>query len=325
MLTVVIPVFNEAGALETLHERLCGVLDKSGEDCEIIFVDDGSDDGGPGVLDRISARDERVTVLTFRRNYGKSAALDAGFRHASGDTIITIDADLQDDPSEIPRLLAKLDEGFDAVSGWKKLRNDPIDKTLPSGIFNWFVRRVSGLDIHDFNCGFKAYRRESVEGLRLYGELHRFIPAILHWNGFTMAEIDVTHHPRTTGKSKYGVSRVFSGAFDLMTVLLIARFRSRPLHFFGYIAVVLGTIGALMLVYLFALSVLAIDPMRPRPMLYAAMLLVLASVNLIGTGLLGELMKSLQLSSQPDYLLVRRADRKRQNAPSRSRARSKAK
>ena len=309
MLTIVVPVFNEAGSLIELHRQLAAALDPLDEDSEIIFVDDGSTDEGPAILERLAAGDSRIRVLTFRRNYGKSAALDAGFRHAEGQTIVTLDSDLQDDPSELPRFLAKLDEDFDVVSGWKRVREDPIDKTLPSRIFNGFLRLVSRLDIHDFNCGFKAYRRESIEGLRLYGELHRFIPALLHWDGFRIAEIEVTHHPRTSGRSKFGARRILSGAFDLLTVLLISRFRSRPLHFFGYIALVLGTIGSLMLIYLFTLSVFGIDPMRPRPMLYASMLLILSSLLLISTGLLGELMKSLVLSGQPDYLIIEKPPR----------------
>lgn len=305
-LTLAVPVFNEVGSLERLYEALTEVIGALACPCEIIFVDDGSRDGSSEMLDKLEAGDERVRVLHFRRNYGKSAALDAAFRHAEGDIVITLDADMQDDPTEIPRFIEKINEGYDMVSGWKRLRHDPIDKTLPSRIFNAVVRRSSGLSIHDFNCGFKAYRAECLTDLRLYGELHRFIPALLHWSGFTVAEIEVTHHERRSGQSKYGMKRIVTGAFDLLTVLYIARFRSRPMHFFGYIALVIGMIGATALAYLFVISMLGIEALHPRPMLYASQLLILTSVLLISTGLLGELIKSLSRSAPPDYLIKAR-------------------
>jgi glycosyltransferase involved in cell wall biosynthesis len=303
-LSFVIPVCNEEGSLERLHLAIVETVERLGFETSIIFIDDGSSDQSPQILDALALADPRVSVLHFRRNYGKSAALDAGFRHATGSVVITVDADMQENPGETPRLLAKLDEGFDVVSGWKRARQDPIDKTLPSRFFNWLVRHVSGLNIHDFNCGFKAYRSESLKDLQLYGELHRYIPALLHWRGFKVTEIGVTHLPRNSGRSKFGISRLFTGAFDLLTVLLTSKFRSRPLHFFGYIAVVFAIVGSAVLIWLFALHVLGIESLHPRPLLYLAMLLIVTAVLLLSTGLLGELIKSFhQSSGAPDYLV----------------------
>ncbi len=292
-LSFIVPVFNEVECISELYSQLNSASQGLMKEAEVIFINDGSTDGSDGLLDSIAEKDPRVTVVHFRRNYGKSAALDAAFRLARGEIIITLDADLQDDPAEIPRFLAKLDEGYDMISGWKRKRHDPLNKTVPSRLFNWFTRKVSGLDIHDFNSGFKAYRKESLADLRLYGELHRYVPVLLHWEGFRVGEIEVAHRPRLAGKSKFGSRRLITGAFDLMTVILTSKFRSRPLHFFGYIAVVLGLIGGVALAWLFALAVTGIDPLHPRPMLYGSILLILTSVSLIATGLLGELIKSL--------------------------------
>jgi glycosyltransferase involved in cell wall biosynthesis len=296
----VIPVFDEVECIGEFHRQLAAAVSALGRDAEVLYVDDGSTDGTSGALDQIVASCPWAEVAHMRRNYGKSAALDLGFRMARGAVVFTLDADLQDDPAEIPRFLLALSEGNDVVSGWKKLRHDPIGKTLPSLVFNWFTRAVSGLQIHDFNSGFKAYRREALTDLRLYGELHRYIPVLLHWEGFRVCEIEVAHRPRFAGKSKFGARRLLNGAFDLLTVILTSRFRNRPLHFFGYIAVVLGALGSLMLGWLFALSIFEVDPLRPRPMLYASMMMISTAALLIATGLLGELIKSL-LPHVPDY------------------------
>jgi glycosyltransferase involved in cell wall biosynthesis len=301
-LSVVIPVFNESECLAQLHAELGRTLGAIDRTAEIIFVDDGSTDGSAAGLDALAGRDPRVAVAHFRRNYGKSAALDYGFGVARGAVVITLDSDLQDDPAEIPSFLAALDQGYDVVSGWKRERHDPLDKTMPSAIFNWFVRRVSGLRLHDVNCGFKAYRREALADLRLYGELHRYIPVLLLWQGFRIGEVAVAHRPRLAGRSKFGATRLLTGAFDLLTVLLTARFRNRPLHFFGYIAFGLGAVGCLALAWLFLLSVLGLDPLRPRPLLYASILCILTAVPLLAAGLLGELIKSFGPSTA-DYRL----------------------
>ena len=293
LLSFVVPAFNEVECIAEFHRQLTSVLSTLAVPGEIIYINDGSTDGSAAVLDAIASSDSRVVVAHMRRNYGKSAALDLGFRMAAGAIVFTLDADLQDDPKEIPRFLQALETGKDVVSGWKKLRHDPLTKTLPSLVFNWFTRRVSGLELHDFNSGYKAYRREALSDVRLYGELHRYIPVLLHWEGFRVGEIDVAHHPRFAGKSKFGARRLLTGAFDLMTVILTAKFRSRPLHFFGYIAVALGVLGSLGLAYLFWLSFFEIDPLRPRPLLYASITMIFTSVILMATGLLGELVKSL--------------------------------
>lgn len=292
-LSLVIPVFNEAGSIGELYLEIARVLDRLDETVEIIFVDDGSTDDSGTILDALADEDPRVTVTHFRRNYGKSAALDCAFRAACGEVVITMDADRQDDPTEIPNFLAALAEGYDVISGWKRKRQDPLSKTMPSAVFNWCVRSVSGLQLHDFNCGFKAYRREALDELRLYGELHRYIPALLHWDGFRIGEIAVAHRQRSAGKSKFGAKRLLTGAFDFLTVVLTSKFRSRPLHFFGGAAFGLGLIGFSSLAWLFLMSILEFDPLRPRPLLYGSILCIVMSVLLMATGLLGELVKSL--------------------------------
>lgn len=304
VLSFVIPVFNEEGSLRKLDQALRAELEDLGLSYEIVFVNDGSHDDTAAILDELSENDERINVIHFRRNFGKAAGLDAGFQSARGRVVITMDADLQDDPAEIRSMLEKLDEGYDLVSGWKTVRHDPLDKTLPSKVFNWVVSRVSGLKLHDFNCGFKAYRREALANIRLYGELHRFVPVLVHWNGFRVAEKTVQHHPRQFGKSKFGAERFLKGLFDLMTVTLTTKFRGRPLHFFGYPAIAIGCLGAIGLVYLFTLSILGLDDLRPRPMLYAAMVAILTSVQLLGIGLLGELIKSFNRSEHTDYTIA---------------------
>jgi glycosyltransferase involved in cell wall biosynthesis len=301
-LSIVVPVLDESGSIAELHAQLGRALAGTGRTAEIIFVDDGSTDGTAAILDSLAQQDPRIAVVHFRRNYGKAAALDCAFRLAQGAIVITLDGDLQDDPAEIPKFLAALTEGYDVVSGWKRARRDPLDKTLPSLVFNWFGRRISGLPLHDFNCGFKAYRREALSELRLYGELHRYIPILLHWEGFRVGEIAVVHRPRRTGRSKFGARRLLTGAFDLLTVLLTTRFRSRPLHFFGFAAIGLGAFGGTGLAVLFLLSVLHIDRLHPRPMLYVSILCIMTAVTLVVAGLLGELIKSLAPHA-PDYRL----------------------
>ena len=232
-LSVVVPAMNEEGNLEALCSTLAGVLDREGIDFEILIVDDGSTDGTWHVAKGLSARDPRVAALRHRRNFGKARGLATGFAAARGDLILTMDADLQDDPAEIPRFLAKLDEGFDLVSGWKQRRQDPLGKTLPSRLFNATVRIVSGVPLHDFNCGFKLYRADVVRNIRLYGELHRFTPVLAHAEGFRVGELAVRHHPRRWGTSKYGWSRLVKGFLDLLTVTFLTEYRQRPMHVLG--------------------------------------------------------------------------------------------
>ncbi|MEO1171173.1 MAG: glycosyltransferase family 2 protein, partial [Myxococcota bacterium] len=287
---------------EELHQRLTKVFETLGQSYEILFVNDGSTDGSAAVLDALHEQDEHVGVIHFRTNFGKAAALDAGFNAARGARIITLDADLQDDPKEIPRLLAALDQGFDLVSGWKKVRHDPWHKTIPSRLFNSVVRRFSGLPLHDFNCGFKAYNAEALEDLTLYGELHRYIPVLVAFRGFKVTELDVEHHPRKHGASKYGIERFAKGFFDLLTVVLNTRYRSRPLHLFGLLGLGLGTCGGLILTALTA-SWFAGYPLSNRPLLFLGLLLVMVGVQLVSTGLIGEMIARSQSEGKPSYMV----------------------
>ena len=229
MISVVVPLLNEERTLETLYAEIAPALEPQGDEFEVIFVDDGSSDGSMSVLTRMHDELANVVVVHLRRNFGKAAALQAGFLEARGDVIVTIDADLQDDPAEIPKLLAKLDEGFDLVSGWKTRRNDPLPRRLFSRVFNWATGAVSGVRLHDVNCGLKAYRAEVLQGMRLYGELHRFIPILAAYRGYRVAEIPVNHRPRQHGRSRYGPERYLRGFFDLLSVTFMGRYRHRPL------------------------------------------------------------------------------------------------
>ena len=234
MISVVVPVHDEERSVALLHEELAAALDPLGRPWEVVFVDDGSTDGTFAALTRLHAAHDDVRVVRLRRNFGKAAALQAGFEEAQGEVVVTIDGDLQDDPAEIPRLLAKLEEGFDLVSGWKTKRRDPLDAADPVAASSTRVTgRLSGLRLHDLNCGLKAYRAEVVRGLRIYGELHRFIPVLAHYRGFRVAELPVNHRPREHGRSRYGIERYVRGFLDLLTVTFMGRYRHRPLHLFG--------------------------------------------------------------------------------------------
>ena len=243
VISVVVPVYNEERSVALLFDELHSALQQVGQPWEAIFVDDGSDDGTFAALTRLHAAQDNVVVVRLRRNFGKAAALAAGFDQAKGEIVITIDGDLQDDPAEIPRLLAKLDEGFDLVSGWKSHRRDRWTRRLMSRIANTVTGWVSGIRLHDMNCGFKAYRAEVVHGLRLYGELHRYIPVLAHYRGYRIAELPVNHRPREHGRSRYGPERYLRGFLDLLTVSFIGRYRHRPLHLFGGLGLVLGLVG----------------------------------------------------------------------------------
>lgn len=239
MISVIIPVFNEIGSLPELMDQLRKVLHIYSK-WEILFVDDGSTDGSTAFLNDLSRKDEKVTLIQFHRNYGKSAALAEGFKRAKGEYLITMDADLQDDPAEIPNLMKKLEEGFDLVSGWKKERKDPISKRFPSKIFNYVTRIMTGVKIHDFNCGLKIYRKAVIKTLDLYGGRHRYIPALAGHNKFRISEIQVNHRPRIHGVTKYGGSRLFHGFFDLISIIFMNRYTQQPLHLFGFFGLFCG-------------------------------------------------------------------------------------
>ncbi|HUH14824.1 MAG TPA: glycosyltransferase family 2 protein [Gaiellaceae bacterium] len=291
MISVVVPVHDEELSVALLHDELRSALDPLGEPWEAVFVDDGSTDGTFAALTRLHAAHDDVLVVRLRRNFGKAAALQAGFEEARGDRIVTIDGDLQDDPAEIPRLLAKLDEGFDLVSGWKSRRRDPLRRRLLSRLFNSVTGRLSGLRLHDLNCGLKAYRAEVVGGLRLYGELHRFVPVLAHYRGFRVAELPVNHRPRGHGRSRYGMERYVRGFLDLLTVTFMGRYRHRPLHLFGGLGLTLGGLGALVLGYLTVLKLTG-EAIGHRPLLTLGVLLVVVGVQLLSLGLVSELVAS---------------------------------
>jgi glycosyltransferase involved in cell wall biosynthesis len=291
VISVVIPVYNEERSVALLFDEIGSALQPLGRPWEAVFVDDGSDDGTFAALTRLHAAAENVRIVRLRRNFGKAAALQAGFEEARGDVVVTIDGDLQDDPAEIPRLLAKLDEGFDLVSGWKARRRDPLGRRIPSRIFNWVTGRISGLQLHDLNCGLKAYRAEVLSGLRIYGELHRYIPVLAHYRGFRVAELPVNHRPREHGRSHYGMERYVRGFLDLLTVTFMGRYRHRPLHLFGGLGLALGAVGTAVLLYLVGLKA-AGQAIGHRPLLTLGVLLVVVGVQLVSLGLLSELLTS---------------------------------
>ncbi len=289
--TVVVPLYNERESLGELHTQLTSVLERTFAGHEIIFVDDGSTDGSIDALRDLRARGRRVKIISFRRNYGKSAALSEGFRAARGEIVVTIDADLQDNPEEIPELVAKLDEGYDLVSGWKLNRRDPITKTLPSKLFNLVTSIVSGIRIHDFNCGLKAYRGEVVKRVSIYGELHRFIPVIAAWEGFRVSEKKVTHFERKYGQSKFGPARFLNGMFDLATVMFLTRRATSPLHFFGRVAFAFFVIGSLITLYFIVLWA-AGRGLHVRPLMVGGLVMIVLAIQIGSFGLLAELFTS---------------------------------
>ncbi|MDD4857371.1 MAG: glycosyltransferase family 2 protein [Candidatus Krumholzibacteria bacterium] len=289
--SVVVPLYNERDSLQELYKQLAPVMERTFARHELIFVDDGSTDGSIDVLQELRARDRRVKVLSFRRNYGKSAALSEGFKAARGDIVVTIDADLQDNPEEIPELVAKLDEGYDLVSGWKMHRKDPITKTLPSKLFNLTTSLVSGIRIHDFNCGLKCYRGEVVKRISIYGELHRFIPVIAAWEGFRVTEKKVTHFERKYGQSKFGPARFFNGMFDLMTVMFLTRRAASPLHFFGRVAACFFAIGGIITLYFLALWLFG-RGLHVRPLMVVGLVMIVIAIQIGSFGLLAELFSS---------------------------------
>ncbi|MDD3966442.1 MAG: glycosyltransferase family 2 protein [Candidatus Neomarinimicrobiota bacterium] len=290
-LSVIIPVYNEEGSLRELSERIMRVFEKGGYKGEIIFINDGSTDKTAEILNALDNEQMLIRSIHFHRNKGKAAALQAGFEEAKGKYVITMDGDLQDEPGEIPALIAKLEEGFDIVSGWKKKRHDPISKRWPSKLFNSVARAMSGIKIHDFNCGLKAYRREVVKQIRVYGEMHRWIPVLAKVEGFKTGEIVVTHHPRKSGKSKYGFSRTFKGFFDFMTVFFLSRFTLRPMHFFGFLGLLSVSAGTIVeivvLIYKYGYGH---SFQSHLAMLILGVLLIVLGVQLFSIGLIGEMM-----------------------------------
>jgi len=290
-ISVIIPAYNEAESIPELVASIAAVF--SGEYSEAVndiwLIDDGSTDETEQVVQKLISEYPFLRYLQFRRNYGKAAALMEGFRRAGGKFVITMDADLQDDPREIPEMVALLESGYDMVSGWKQHRQDPITKTIPSRFFNLVTRLTTGIKIHDFNCGLKAYRNDVIKNLTLQGELHRYIPVLAHFMGYRITEKPVTHHPRKYGKTKYGVARFFRGFFDFITVLFLSKYTKRPMHFFGMGGLILTLLGLGINAYL-AIFWLLGGHLSNRPLLFLGVLLVIVGVQLFSIGLLGEML-----------------------------------
>lgn len=288
-LSVVIPLFNEEESLNPLANELRKALKSLDISYEVIFVDDGSKDNSLKIIKDICRQDKRFSFISFQKNYGKSAALQVGFKQAAGDVVATMDADLQDDPAEIINLLKKLEEGYDVVSGWKKKRFDPFIKKFSSKFFNLITRIFSKVKIHDFNCGLKAYRKEVTENLRIYGEMHRYIPVLANWQGYKISEVIVQHHPRKYGSTKFGTSRFYKGFIDLLTVMFTTRYIRRPMHFFGLLGVISFFIGIIVNGYLSYLWFIEHN-LSNRPMLFLGILLIIVGVQFFSVGLLGEML-----------------------------------
>ena len=301
-ISLVVPLFNEEESILPLINEIRKAIKPLNKPYEVVFVDDGSTDKSLQVIKDAAKSDNRIKFISFRKNYGKSAALQVGFKAATGDAVITMDADLQDDPHEVPNLLKKLDEGFDLCSGWKKERFDPFVKKYSSRFFNFVTRIISGINIHDFNCGLKAYRREVVQNLNVYGELHRYVPVLAKWQGFTVTEIPVKHHKRRYGKTKFGISRFFKGFIDLITVTFVSRYVKRPMHFFGFFGALSFLVGLIVNGYL-TVEWLAGRPLSNRPMLFLGMLLIIVGVQFFSVGLLGEMMVHQNNKDDREYVI----------------------
>lgn len=303
--SIVIPLYNEDENVEALHERLRKVLDSLGIEYEIIYVDDGSTDRTLPMLEQIQKQDSHVVALSLRRNFGQTAAFAAGFDFSRGDAVITMDGDLQNDPNDIPKLLELIKEN-DLVSGWRKNRKDPfLSRRLPSMLANWLISKVTGVKLHDYGCSLKAYRRDVIKNLKLYGEMHRFIPAVASWYGVRIAEVETTHYPRLRGKSKYGISRTVRVVLDLITVKFLQSFSTKPLQFFGSIGIISGFIGFLVLFYLSIEKLIFGNPIGGRPLLLLGALLIIVGIQFVGMGLLGEMIVRVYHETQrkPIYVI----------------------
>lgn len=288
--SVVVPLLNEEESLRPLYFEIKKTISGMVIDYEVIFIDDGSTDQSLKVIKELAKTDPKIRYISFRKNYGKSAALHIGFKQVTGDVVVTMDADLQDDPKEIPNMLKKLEEGNDLVSGWKRVRFDPIIKRHSSKFFNFVTGLLTGIKIHDFNCGLKAYRKEVVKNLNVYGELHRYLPVLADWEGFKITEVPVQHHARRFGKTKFGISRFFKGFIDLLTVMFTTRYIKRPMHLFGFLGALSFFVGFLVNGYLTYEWLFGKTYISNRPLLFLGILLIIVGVQFFSVGLLGEIM-----------------------------------
>lgn len=296
--SIVIPVYEEEESLPHLYKSIKDVMEKLGRKYEIVFVDDGSKDGTLRILESYQKKDPTVVVVSFRRNFGQTAAMAAGFEYANNDVVITMDADLQNDPTDIPKLLEKI-KGHDVVSGWRKKRQDKfVSRRLPSMIANGLISKVTGVHLHDYGCTLKAYRKEVIKNVRLYGEMHRFIPAIASWVGASITEVETNHHPRKFGKSKYGISRTIRVILDLITVKFLQSFSTRPIHAFGPGGLLLGLVGFIIALYLSFEKIVLGQSIGGRPLLFLSVLLMILGVQLVIMGLLGEMLARVYHESQ---------------------------
>lgn len=302
-ISIVIPVYNEEENIAELYAQLKRALNSTKKSHELIFVDDGSNDQTLKKIEELNRKDKSVKAISFARNFGKASALMAGFRESRGDIVFTMDGDLQDDPKEIPNFIKEINKGYDLVNGWKFRRYDPITKTLPSKFFNWLTRKITGVNVHDSNCGFKAYRRKVIENLKIHGELHRYIPSLVKWKGYRITEIKVEHHPRKHGKSKYGVERLMKGFLDLITIRFLAKYTRRPLHFFGPIGILSMLLGFIAGIYL-TWQWFKVGGIGNRPMLFLSVLLIVVGVQFISLGLLGEMVANM--NQKEDYVVKKK-------------------
>ena len=304
-ISVVIPLLNETESIPELGNALRENLLSTGKSFELIFVDDGSTDGSTEQLIKLKESIPEIKIIQFQKNHGKSAALSAGFEMSAGERVVTIDADLQDEPKEIINLLQKLEEGYDLVSGWKKNRQDPFIKRITSKLFNFVTSLTTGVRLHDHNCGLKAYRKVVIDNLSVYGELHRYIPALVYSYGFKVTEIEVTHHNRRYGKTKYGSWRFFAGFFDLLTVLFLTKYTSKPLHLFGIIGLISFSLGILINMYLTVLKYFYAEGIGNRPLLFLGILLILVGFQFVSLGFIAEMISSF--SNKDKKYIIRKS------------------
>jgi glycosyltransferase involved in cell wall biosynthesis len=307
MISVVIPLYNEEESLIELSTQLERELNNlAGERWEVIFVDDGSRDNSYSIIKEIHNKNHKFKAIQFRKNLGKAAALQAGFNDARGEYIATMDSDLQDDPAELANMLAKMNEGYDLVSGWKKVRHDPkLTKNLPSKLFNWATSKVAGVKLHDFNCGLKLYRKEVAKSLDIYGEMHRYLPAFANLAGFRVTETAVTHHPRKYGKSKYGLSRFINGYLDLLTVIFTTKYAKSPLHFFGLIGTIISMIGFIIDLVLLIQWFMHLTALSNRPIAYLGLGMIVIGIQFISMGLIGEWILKSNIKQHKNDLVIK--------------------